>query len=507
MPRYKSVNLAQDAFVPVCFEKQILPGTFEYALHHLLEHMVDLSAFDAYYSNDQRGARAYDPRVLLKIVLFAYSRGLIGSRRIERACRENIQFMALSGQAMPDHATIAAFISRSPEAIRTVFQEVLLVCEEAGLIGREMFAIDGVKLPSNASKEWSGRYDELAAKADKLDRAIRRMLQAHHAEDVQEQDPDLTRYTQQQIARLQRHSCRIKAFLEENPPKRGPTGKERKSNVTDNESAKLATGKGVIQGYSAVAVTDAKHQVIVEAQAHGVPQEQELLKPVLQTLKENYQRLGLSPNILSEIKLTADAGFHSGRNLQWLEEERCDAYIADNRFRKRDPRFAGADKYKPPKPLPKRFRPRDFHYDPDQLSCTCPAGKALYRNGANVRINGRTGIKFTAPKSACEPCHLRTRCLKDEHQKSPRQVVFFHPGEEAQPKSLVTKMKEKIDSLRGRMTYSRRLGTVEPPFGNLRYHKRLDRFTFRGRKKVDGQWKLYALVHNIEKLAHAGVLG
>ena len=90
MPRYKPVNLAQDAFVPVCFEKQILPGTFEYALHHLMEHKVDLSAFDAYYDNDNRGARAYDPKVLLKIVLFAYSRGIIGTRRIERACRENI---------------------------------------------------------------------------------------------------------------------------------------------------------------------------------------------------------------------------------------------------------------------------------------------------------------------------------------------------------------------------------------------------------------------------------
>ena len=507
MPRYKPVNLAQDAFVPVCFEKQILPGTFEYALHHLMEHKVDLSAFDAYYDNDHRGARAYDPKVLLKIVLFAYSRGLIGSRRIERACRENIQFMALSGETMPDHATIAAFISRSPEAIQSVFQEVLLVCEEAGLIGREMFAIDGVKLPSNASKEWSGRHDELAAKANKLDRAVQRMLKAHHAEDAQEQDPDLTRYTQQQIARLERHSRKIKAFLKENQPKRGPTGKERKSNVTDNESAKLATGKGVIQGYTAVAVTDAKHQVIVEAQAHGVPQEQELLKPVLQTLKENYQSLRLSPNILKEIKLTADAGFHSGNNLQWLEDETCDAYIADNRFRKRDPRFADADKYKPPKPLPKRFRPQDFHYDPEQLRCTCPAGKALYRNGANVHINGRTGIKFTAPKSACEPCHLRAQCLKDEHQKSPRQVVFFHPREETQPKNLLSKMKEKIDSLRGRITYSQRLGTVEPPFGNLRYHKRLDRFTLRGRKKVDGQWKLYALVHNIEKLAHCEGLG
>ena len=117
-PRYKPVNLQQDAFVPICFAKQILPGTFEYALHHLMEHQVDLSAFDAYYDNAQRGACAYHPKVLLKLVLFGYARGLVGSRRIERACRENVQFMALGGEAKPDHATIAAFISRSPDAIR-----------------------------------------------------------------------------------------------------------------------------------------------------------------------------------------------------------------------------------------------------------------------------------------------------------------------------------------------------------------------------------------------------
>jgi transposase len=491
MPRYKPVNLQQDAFVPIRFDRQILPGTFEYALHHLLEETVDLSAFDAHYANDALGARAYHPKVLLKIVLFGYARGLIGSRRIERACRENVQFMALSGEAKPDHATIAAFISRSPDAIKAVFQEVLLVCDGAGLIGREYFAIDGVKLPSNASKDLSGRLDELAAKAAKLDRAIARMLEAHQLEDVNDAQGDLETHAAKQIEKLNRQSEKIKDFLKTAEPKRGPNGRERKSNVTDNDSAKMKTGHGVIQGYTAVAVADDKHQVIVEAQAHGAPQEQELLQPVLGDLQESF--------------LTADSGFHSGDNLDWLDAQQCDAYVADHRFRKRDPRFAEADRYKPPKPKPTRFQADDFDYDPDRLRCTCPAGKALYRNGANVRIKGRTGIKFTAPKSACGDCHLRAQCLRDASQKTPRQVVFFREPRAAAD-TPITRMKAKIDSLLGRMIYGKRLGTVEPPFGNLRYHKRLDRFTLRGREKVDGQWKLFALVHNIEKLAHCGAV-
>jgi len=399
MPRYKPVNLQQDTFVPIRFDKQILPGTFEYALHHLLEETFDLSAFDAKYANDDLGARAYHPRVLLKIVLFAYARGLIGSRRIERACRENVQFMALSGESKPDHATIAAFISRPPDAIQTVFREVLLVCDAAGLIGREHFAIDVVKRPSNASKDLSGRIDELQAKVNKLDRAIERMIKAHHMENTKD-------------AKL----------------KRGPNGKERKSNVTDNDSAKMKTGKGVNQGYTAVAVTDDKHQLFVEAQAHGAPEVQELLQPVLTDLQESFQDLGPSGNILAESKLTADSGFHSGKNLNWLNDQQCDAYIADNLFRKRDPRFADADKYKPPKPQPNRFRPSDFDYDPQRLTCTCPAGKTLYRNGPNVTIKGRTSIKFTAPKSACDDCHLRqAACVRPTRRHRVRLSSFASP--------------------------------------------------------------------------------
>jgi len=502
-PRYKPDNLQQDAFVAVRFDQQILPGTFEYALHHLMDQ-VDLSAFDDHFNNHARGARAYHPKVLLKIVLFAYARGLLGSRRIEAACRHNVQFMALSGQAMPDHATIAAFISRSPDAIKAVFQEVLLICDEAGLIGRELFAIDGVKLPSNASKEWSGRHGELAAKAAKLERAVARMLEAHQVEDATDKTPDLLAHAQRQRLKLERHSRKIRAFLNQGEPKIGPTGRERKSNVTDNDSAKLTTGKGVIQGYVGVAVTDAKRQIIVEAQAHGAPQEQELLQPVLEGTQEHFQDLGLSPNILCETRLTADSGFHSEANLQWLASQDSDAYIADHGFRKRDPRFAGADKYKPPKPLPKRFRPQDFDYDPNRLSCRCPAGRALYRNGLNINVGGRHGIKFTAPKSACNGCYLRARCLRHENQKSPRQVVFFDDTLPDKEPTHSARMKEKIDSPRGRMIYSQRLGTVEPPFGNIRSTKGMNCFTLRGREKVDGQWKLFALVHNIEKLAHYG---
>jgi transposase len=104
MARYKPVDRSP-RFLPVVLSEQIQPGTFEFALDHLIDHELDLSALDTRFRNDATGASAYDPRVMLKIVLLAYSRGLISSRAIERTCMQNVQFMAISGDAQPSSPT------------------------------------------------------------------------------------------------------------------------------------------------------------------------------------------------------------------------------------------------------------------------------------------------------------------------------------------------------------------------------------------------------------------
>lgn len=191
MARYKSYSYAQGKFIPVYFEKQILPGTFEYSLNHLVDHELDLSIFDERYRNEETGASAYDPRILLKIILFAYSRGITTSRRIAQACEENIIFMALSCDTKPHFTTIADFVSTMDKEITRLFREVLLVCDDLGLIGKEMFAIDGCKLPSNASKEWSGTKADFEKKASKMERAIENILKKHR--ELEQRISPLTR--------------------------------------------------------------------------------------------------------------------------------------------------------------------------------------------------------------------------------------------------------------------------------------------------------------------------
>ena len=505
MARYKHIDTSP-RFLAVDLERQLLPGTFEHALCHLIDHEIDLSGFDGRYSNDLSGAAAYPPAMLLKVVLFAYSRGIVSSRAIERACREQIAFIALSGDSAPHFSTIAAFVSGVGDEIARIFSQVLYICDRQGLLGREMFAIDGVKLPSNASKGRSGTRAEFERQAAKLEAAAQTMLARHRENDALPCEADLAVKAAKRIERLQQDASRIRQWLKANPKDRkGARGTIRKSNRTDNESAKMATNKGVIQGFTGVAAVDDKHQIIVEAQAHGTGSEHALLVPVVKAV---------APHLRDASLITADAGYHSEENLKQLAEMQIAALIADNGMRGRDERFKDQHLHKQkPHPLHdkskktkanRHYLPADFAYDAEAGTCRCPAGKMLYQNGQNCNHNGYIAVKFQGAIRDCMSCAQRDKCLRTPEKTKTRQVCFFRGKAKEPPDSYSDIMKRAIDSPRGRELYGRRFATVEPVFGNIRYNKGLDRFTLRGQKKVDGQWKLYCLVHNIEKLAHHG---
>jgi transposase len=505
MARYRPVD-TQPTFVAIDLATQLLPGTFEHALHHLLEQAIDLTPFDARYRHDTTGAPAYAPAMLLRVVLFAYSRGIIGSRAIARACEEQVTFIALSGDSRPHFTTIAHFVSTLGDQIAPIFAAVLAVCDRQGLIGREMFAIDGVKLPSHASKHRSGTRADFERQAEKRARAAEAMLARHRAEDTRAVEPTLSTKDRARVERLQADAAELRTWLTRHPAdRRGAKGAVRKSNRTDNESAKMATSKGVIQGYTGVATVDQAHQIIVDAQAHGTGAEQELLVPVV---------MATAVLRTPETLITADAGYHSEANLQALALAAVPALIADNNMRQRDARFATQERYtrlpnplhdksRPAKQASTGFTPEHFRYDPVARTCVCPAGKSLYRKGASNITRDHIGEHFRGAKRDCGPCPLRAPCLRTPATTPVRNVAFFRDrvGRAVNYSAL---MRARIDSAAGRAQYAQRFATVEPVFANLRANKRLDRFTLRGRVKVDTQWKLYCLVHNIEKLAKSG---
>jgi len=419
--------------------------------------------------------------------------------------------MALSADTRPHFTTIAAFIAELEKEIVGLFCEVLLYCDELGLIGKEHFAIDGCKLPSNASKQWSGTLEELKDKQKKMAEAVRQIVRRHRERDEAEKHGPQAERAQQQLATYRAKIDKIKKFLAGAKPNLGPSGKERKSNITDPQSAKMSTAHGVIQGYNGVAVVDDKHQIVVHAEAHGNGQEQELLVPTIEATRRHFAQIGMEEDIFKQAKVTADSGFHSARSVEQLQQVGVDGYIADANYRRRDAAFANAGRYKERHRKEQRqrsgaeerqrFGPEDFVYGDTQRTCVCPAGQKLYRNGKLIETRGYLNVRFRAPKSACRPCPLRSQCLKYPEWTVQRQVAFFIGRAAKTGQRAMDVMREKFDSAFGRLLYATRIGTVEPVFGNHQ-NKGMRRFTLRGKRKVNVQWNLFMLVHNIEKIGH-----
>lgn len=513
MPNFIPYDYRQDTMVVINFEDQILPGTFEYALHYLVENKLDLTVFHAAYKNEHEGRPAFDPAILLKIVLFAYSRGITSSRQIQWCCCTNIIFKALSCDTNPDFTTLAGFISGHSEAIASVFEQIVLICHEQGLIGHDLIAIDGCKLPSDAAKEWSGTLEELERKRLKLSDQIARKMAEHQAADKAEPDKNeraQAQRLQQHIETLNKAHEKISTFLCTANPRigKGQRKKEVKSNITDNESCKMKTSKGTVQGYNGIAAVDSRHQIIIDAEAIGEGQEHSVLTPVLERIKDRYQRLGISDDIYKQgLVVTADTGYSNKANNRYVHEKGINAFIPDNQFRKRDPLFERQTNRKDKTKIIKEsvlFTADAFHFDPLTRSCLCPAGESMWLKKAGKDANNNEKLFFMGRLSKCRSCSLATQCMRrpesafDRHG-SGRQVSFIFARSTLKEPS-VQWMQNRIDSPEGKQIYSQRMAVVEPVFGNLRSNKGLNRFSLRSKVKVNAQWLLYCRIQNVEKL-------
>jgi len=506
MAKYKPCNEDQLVMLPISLQNQLVPGTLEHTISQLVDKHIDLSVFDARYNNDETGAAAIHPKILLKVILLAYSKGMISSRQIERACQENIVFIALSYGYAPDHSTIAQFISSMQNEIQSIFSNILLVCEGMNLLGGTHFSLDGVKLSANVSKEWSGTFDELKHKHNKLQEKLQQVI-AEHAQADQQPEVELERQKKRE-RRFQLQVERLNRFLVEQEPKYGSHGKEIQSNVIDNESVKMPSSHGVIQGYNAQALVDAKHQVILAAEAFS-SQDHENLAPMLEGAKKNLAAIGKDETYFEAKELTADSNYHSLNSLTVCQEEKIDAYIPDLQFRKRDARFADQERFKDGVHGRRRseaklslFSTADFSFDAGKQVYLCPQGKELTCHAHNQINRYRIYDVYHARPQDCAACPLRAHCLSKP--TASRRYLSVQAAD--QPPNLIDAMKAKIDTDQGKKIYARRLGIVEPVFANICVHKHMDRFTLRTKPKVNVQWGLFALVHNIGKIHVFGTL-
>jgi transposase len=503
MARFKYTDNSQSLIIAVNLKEQLLPETLEWTINYLIDK-ADLSLFEDNYHNDKKGAAAYHPGLLLKAVLYCYSRGILSSRKIEKACRDNMIVKALAEDKEPDHDTIAAFISSNSEQVKDLYTQILLKCAQLGLITGEMFAFDGCKMPSNAAKEWSGTIKELEKKRDKLSAYIGRIIVRHKEMDKDEktkkiQGPykktmgDDRERRERSVERLERKLEKLNKFLETAEPRKGVSGQEVQSNITDNESALIKSPHGYIQGYNGIAVTDSGNQIIIEAEAIGSGAESGCFPEMLGRLEVTMKVITGKEKPLKKALVEGDTGYFSEENLQEASRRGINVLIPDQQFRQRDPYFSEKKKEKVPK---KRYGPEDFKYNKKKDSYICPCGKVLEYKG-DIELRNNEGKKYQARRGVCVKCPKLDRCVARRTSKNPFRTLYVI--DRKYEKNLSEKMRKKIDNPAYRELYSRRMQIAEPVFADMTYCKGMDRFTLRTNKKVNIQWKLYCMVHNMGK--------
>jgi transposase len=490
MARYKDTGKGQGLFLTVKLSEQLIEGTFEYTLKHLIDEKLNLNVFDDKYKNDLTGAPAIDPRILLKIILYCYSLGALSSRKIAKLCETHMIVKALAEDIEPHYTTISDFVSEMGERVEKIFTEVLFVCHEMKLIGGKMFAIDGCKLPSNSSKEWSGTKEELQERYEKIKKICKKIHEKHRSNDklgITEIAKD-----RKKLNKLKKKAAKILDFLSNNEDRKGASGEIIKSNITDNESGKLKSSDGVIQGYSGIAVADSKNQVIIAATAHGTVAEGQFFSEMLEKTENNMKPLKEEEEPLKGSIILGDNAFFSEDNLQKEKKKEVEPIIPDEQFRNRDEELKDGKRREGKEKLDARH----FKYDNQNNCFICLNGKKLEFK-SKVKLNRTEGNKYQSKASDCIGCPYADKCLHSKKKEKKYRTLFIPITKYEE--NLCQKMRENIDKPKYKNLYSQRLGIIEPVFANITYCKGMDRFTLRGQGKVNVQWQLYCIVHNISK--------
>jgi hypothetical protein len=367
--------------------------------------------------------------------------------------------------------------------------KVLAYCAGLGLIGGQTFAIDGCRLPSNASIELTGTEKDLEKRLKIYRRMAEKHIEKHRRQDeMKTTDEETKRHYQERQRKLNDQIEKISNFLANMEKKEGRRIKETKSNVTDNESALIFDSNKYIQGYIGMAVSDKKAQVIINAQAVGSANEGEHFPRMLEKTLANMSGAGIKSKKRKKPVMLADKNYFSEENLKACQEYGVEAIMADRRYKQR----LG-------KEGTKRFETDDFKYFKEGDYYKCPNGKKLLYKGISSP-EGYKGKSYRASMKDCRICPLNLKCLKSGKDLSKidkgRSLLI---SESNSVGSLSSKKKKKLNSQEYQDQYAYRIQIIEPVFSNITYCKKLDRFTLRGKDKVNSQWQLYCMVHNLGK--------
>jgi transposase len=340
---FRDWNVEQHWLLPPSVMDFVPADHIAHFIRDTVREQLDMSAILAPYEREERGYPPYHPVMMTALLLYAYCQGVYSSRRIARGCEERMDFMAVTGLNRPDFRTVSDFRKRHLDALQGLFEQVLTLCQQAGLVKLGHVSLDGTKVKANASKHKAMSYERMHETEKRLRREVREWFRqaksADEAEDRQhgssrrgDEMPGWVADKQQRIAKIRE----AREALEVQARAAGQAAPEPKTqrNFTDPESRIMRkAGKEYVQAYNAQAAVDSTAQVIVAQSLSNSATDVQQLAPILKQIKQNTGRQAQ--------EFSADAGYCSEGNLAVLARHHVDGYIATGRQRHHESSAAG----------------------------------------------------------------------------------------------------------------------------------------------------------------------
>lgn len=453
----------------------LAPGHLARALDEIIEKL-GLDRLNEKYKHTP-GEAAYDVRVLVKILIYAYARGITSSREMARQCEENIAFQFLIRGQSPDFRTIALFRRRKRHLLRWVFKKTVALARQMGMARLGLVAVDSVKLAADASSGKKMTEGQLNEELRRLDEYLGAVEASDQKDDGQyggdkrgdELPPEIVG-AQQRKERLEKALAVLKE--RQSAAKREPP---RDVSVVDPEAPWVKKGGKFIRGYSGQVAADSEQQVIVGLKATALGTDSEQLNPMLQEVEKT---TGQAPK-----QLVADSGYYTDDAVLEASKNKTDCIVPDsesaaelNNPKRRDSEAAA-------------YLTSRFTYDEPQDEFTCPQGKKL----PFVLDHKKRGQPTKVYRCAdCHECPFRAQCT--EHASGLRSIELRVDHAE------VRKIREKLKTESGKAIYKKRKAIIEPIFGRWQHNWGIRRLRLRGLAGFSAELHLLAIAHNVTKL-------
>lgn len=500
---FKAYTQNQAMLLPPSLDELISPSHPVRVVNQVLDK-IDIDPLIKKYKGG--GTSSFHPRMLLKVLVYAYINNTYSSRKIEAALKENIHYMWLSGMNTPDHNTINRFRSeRLKEVLRQVFTQVVVLLAEEGVLNIKSLYTDGTKIEANAN-----RYTFVWGNAIKTSRErIRKQLDelwqyAQNVAAAEMPDTDPTDFGKIDSEKVEQTIQKIDEALKDKPVSKQIKQKLNyaKKNWPKNLK-KYAEQEKILNGRNSYSKTDTdasfmrmkedhmlngqlkpgynfqistNNQYIVNYSLHPTTADTTTLQEHTEIYKQQYEHLPET--------ITADAGYGSEENYQYLQQNNIENYVKYNYFDKEQ-------SSKPDKKYP--FRPDTLYYNNENDFYVCPMGQRMENIGSH-KTKTKTGFTQIITKyqaQNCIGCPLRGACHK---AKGNRIIEVNHAL-----KKYKQQVKENLTSEQGIYHRKKRPCDVEPVFGNIKNNHHFKRFMLGGKSKVEIEAGLLALAHNLRK--------